>query len=112
MFDQMVKPLVLFPFVLDHEIVGISLFKQWCSNDKFALQMLFEKQGSKRFVDTFELCIKGAVIENDLFNDTVAFDIVVGIYKIEVKYFQLSDPCEILIDYHVRIPVSSTRMTC
>ena len=87
----MVEPLVLFPFVFDHEIVGISLFKQRCGNNKFALQMLFEEQGGKRFVDTFELRIESAVVEDDLFNDAVAFDVVVAVKKVEVKYFQLFD---------------------
>ena len=53
--------------------------------------MLFEEQGGQRFVDTFELCIKSAVVEDDLFNDIVAFDVVVAVKKVEVKYFQLSD---------------------
>ena len=39
----------------------------------------------------FKLGIKCTVVELDLFYDGVAFDIVMGIYEVEVKYFQLFD---------------------
>jgi hypothetical protein len=76
------------------------------------LEMLFQQQRSERFVYTLELGIKCTVVERYLLNNVIAFDIVMGIYQVEIKYLQRFDPCELLIDYTVWIPVSNTRMTC
>lgn len=77
MFDKMRKPQILFSFVFQNQIVGKPIFYQRYGNSILFIQMLLEKQGGKRFADTFEFCIESTVVERYLFNNTRALDVVV-----------------------------------
>ena len=78
MFDEMIKPLVLFTFIFQDKIVRMILFEQWCCDDILSLKMLFEQEWGEGFIYAFKLGIEGTIVECDLLNNRISFDVVVA----------------------------------
>ena len=79
--DQVVETQILFPSVLQHKIVGPFLFEQRYSSGILSAEVLVEQKRGKRLFYAFELGIEGTIVEVDLFDDRIAFDVVVTVVE-------------------------------
>ena len=79
--DQVVEAQILFSSVLQHKIVGPSLFEQRYGSGILSVEVLVKQKRGKRFLYAFEFGIEGTIVEVDLFDDRIAFDVVVTVVK-------------------------------
>ena len=87
MFYQIIKTLILFPFVFHDQIIGMIIFKKWNSNGVLFVEVLLNEKFSKWFFYTFKLGIEGTIVELYLFDDRGAFYVVMVRRECEVKNF-------------------------
>jgi len=77
LFDQVEEAPMLFTPVLQYKIVGQSLFKQRYCNGVLSVEMLCKKKRGKGFFYALEFGIEGTIVEMDLLDDRIAFNVVV-----------------------------------
>ena len=77
LFDQVEEAPMLFTPVLQYKIVGQSVFKQRYCNSVLSVEMLCKKKRSKGFFYALEFGIEGTIVEMDLIDDRIAFNVVV-----------------------------------
>jgi len=87
MLDKMIETLVLLSIVFYDEVVCFSSLEQRSSNSILLVKMLLQKQGGEWCIDTFKLGIEGTVAKGNLGNDSISFDVIVIVEKLQIKDF-------------------------
>jgi len=83
LFDKVVEPLVLFAPVLEYKVVGKTLFVQKrCGDGVLSVKVLAKQKRGEGFLYALELGIECTIVEMDLFDDRIAFDVVVTAIEI------------------------------
>jgi len=83
LFDKMVETPVLFTSVFEYKIVGESFFVQKrCGDGVLSVEVLAKQKRGEGFLYALELGIEGTIVEMDLFDDRIVFDVVVTVIEI------------------------------
>jgi len=80
--DKIGETQMLIAPVFEYEIVSETFFiEKRCSDGVLSVEVLGQKKRSKGFLYAFELGIEGTIVEVDLFDDRIAFDVVVTVVE-------------------------------
>ncbi|WP_041672657.1 hypothetical protein [Sulfurovum sp. NBC37-1] len=83
LFDKVVETLVLIAPVLEYKIVGQPPFVQKrCGDGILSVEVLGKQKRGEGLFYELELGIEGPVIEMDLFDNRLAFDVVVTVVEL------------------------------